>query len=73
MKKFSVILPEKREEIVHVTWHIEAENEDEVKRMIADGDFIGEAEYIDTDNRWGFEVIDYGLDDAEIEEIDNVS
>ena len=72
MKKFSVIIPEKREEVVMVEWEIEAENQDEIKKMIDDGTFIDNAEYIETkESRWGFEVVEIYTNEAEIEEVKN--
>ena len=72
MKKFSVIIPEKREEVVMVEWEIEAENQDEIKKMIDDGIFIDNAEYIETkESRWGFEVVEIYTNEAEIEEVKN--
>jgi len=72
MKRFSVVIPEKREEVVMVEWEIEAENEEAVREMLEDGTFSDNAEYIDTkDSRWGFEVVEQYQDEAEIEEEEN--
>lgn len=72
MKKFSITIPEKREEVVMVNWEIEAESEEDVKKMIEDGEFFDNAEYIETkDSRWGFEVTDQYTDEAEIEEVND--
>jgi hypothetical protein len=70
MKRFSITIPEKREEVVMVDWEIEAESEEAIKEMFEEGTFFENAEYIETnDSRWGFEVIDQYIDQAEIEEI----
>jgi hypothetical protein len=72
MKRFSVVIPEKREEVVMVEWEIEAENEEAIKEMLENGTFSSEAEYIETnESRWGFEVVETYSEDAEIEEIEN--
>jgi hypothetical protein len=72
MKRFSITIPEKREEIFMVNWEVEVESEEALKELIASGDFFHEATYIETkESRWGFEVIDQDIDQAEIEEIDN--
>ena len=73
MKKFSITIPEKREEVVMVNWEIEAESEEDVRKLIEEGEFFEQAEYIETrDSRWGFEVVDQFIDEAEIEEISDV-
>lgn len=70
MKRFSITIPEKREEVVMVDWEIEAESEEAIKEMLENGSFFHEAEYIETNNsRWGFEVVDQFIHEAEIEEI----
>ena len=70
MKRFSVVIPEKRVEVVNVVYEIEAENEAELIHEIQEGDFPYSAEYIETkESRWGFEVEEVYYDDAEIEEI----
>ena len=70
MKKFSVTIHEKREEVVMVNWEIEVENEEALTELLASGDFFNQAEYIETkDSRWGFEVVDQYIDEAEIEEV----
>ena len=70
MKRFSVVIPEKREEIFMVEWEIEAESEEAIKEMLKEGTFSNTAEYIETnESRWGFEVIDQYIDQAEIEEV----
>ena len=72
MKRFSVTIPEKREEVVMVEWEIEAESEEAIQEMFEEGTFCDNAEYIETnDSRWGFEVIDQYMDEVEIEEISN--
>lgn len=72
MKRFSVTIPEKREEVVMVEWEIEAESEEAIKKMFEDETFFDNAEYIETnDSRWGFEVIDQYMDEVEIEEVNN--
>ena len=70
MKRFSVVIPEKREEVVMVEWEIEAENEEAIKEMLKEGTFSNTAEYIETnESRWGFEVIDQYINEVEIEEL----
>ena len=70
MKRFSVVIPEKREEIFMVEWEIEAESAEAIKEMLKEGTFSNTAEYIETnESRWGFEVIDQYIDQAEIEEV----
>ena len=70
MKKFKVVIPEKREEVVMVEWEIEAESEEAIKEMLEEGTFSDTAEYIETkESRWGFEVVDTFINEAEIEEI----
>jgi hypothetical protein len=70
MKRFSITIPEKREEVVMVDWEIEAESEEAIKELLENGSFFNEAEYIETNNsRWGFEVVDQFIHEAEIEEI----
>ena len=70
MKRFSVVIPEKREEVVMVEWEIEAESEEAIKEMLKEGTFSNTAEYIETnESRWGFEVIDQYINEVEIEEV----
>ena len=70
MKRFSVVIPEKREEVVMVEWEIEAESEEAIKEMLKEGTFSNTAEYIETnESRWGFEVIDQYINEVEIEEL----
>ena len=70
MKRFSVVIPEKREEIFMVEWEIEAESEEAIKKMLEEGTFSDTAEYIETnESRWGFEVIDQYINEVEIEEV----
>ena len=70
MKTFKVIVPEKREEIVDVVWHIQAESIEEIDRLFDDVDFFNHAEYVETlQSEWGFEVIDYYSDKRQVEEI----
>ena len=72
MKRFSITIPEKREEVVMVNYEIEAESEEAIQELIDDGEFFNEAEYIETrDSRWGFEVVEQYMDEAEIEEVNN--
>ena len=72
MKKFKVVIPEKRVEVVPCVWEIKAETKEDVQKMIDDGDFLDNAEYIETlDSVWGFEVEDYYYDQVEIEEEEN--
>ena len=72
MKKFKVIVPEKREEIVNVVYHIEAENKEAVDNLFEEVDFFNHAQYVETlPSNWGFEVVDYYEDKREIEEIKN--
>ena len=69
MPKFKVVIPEDRKEYVLVEYEIEAPSEAEVKRLIADGAFFDEAEYMDTDSPWGFEVENTYESKAEISEV----
>ena len=70
MKTFKVIVPEKREEIVDVVWHIQAESIEEIDRLFDDVDFFNHAEYVETlQSEWGFEVIDYYPEKRKVEEI----
>lgn len=70
MKTFKVIVPEKREEIVDVVYHIYAENIEEVDQLFDDIDFFNHAEYVETlPSKWGFEVIDYYEDKRRVEEV----
>ena len=70
MKTFKVIVPEKREEIIDVVWHIQAESIEEIDRLFDDVDFFNHAEYVETlQSEWGFEVIDYYSDKRQVEEI----
>jgi hypothetical protein len=72
MKTFKVIVPEKRQEIVNVVYHIEAESIDEVDQLFDDIDFFNHAEYMETlPNKHGFEVVDYYEDKRKVEEISN--
>jgi hypothetical protein len=71
MKKFKVIVPEVREEYVHVEYEIEADSIEAVKEIIEDETFWGMAEYKDYESKWGFEVKEYEFDKVEIEEIKN--
>lgn len=71
MKKFKVVIPEKRVEIIPCLWEVEAESKEEVQKMLDEGDFLNNAQYVDTlKSPWGFEVEDYYYDQAEIEEED---
>jgi hypothetical protein len=70
MKTFKVIVPEKREEIVDVVWHIQAESIEDIDELFDDADFFNRAEYIETlPSNWGFEVVDYDVDKRKVEEI----
>ena len=72
MKKFKVIVPEKREEIVNVVYQIEAESKEAVDNLFEEVDFFNHAQYVETlPSNWGFEVVDYYEDKREIEEIKN--
>jgi len=69
MKKFRVVIPEKRVETIPCLWEVEAESIEEVQKMLDDGEFLDNAEYVDTlKSLWGFEVEEYYYDQAEIEE-----
>ena len=68
-KKFTVIIPEDRKEYVLVEYEIEAESEAQIKQMLDDGTFFDEAEYVDTDSPWGFEVENIYDSKAEIKEL----
>jgi len=70
MKKFCVAIPEKRVEVVKVTYFIDAESEEQVKKLIEDDKFLDTAEYWDTkESQWGFDVDEVYYDDAEIREV----
>jgi len=69
MKKFCVVIPEKRTEVVRVTYYIDAESEEQVKELIEDYEFMDKAEYVETkESQWGFDVEDVEYDKAEIKE-----
>jgi len=69
MKKFEVVIPEKRIEVVRVTYYIDAESEEQVKELIEDYEFMDKAEYVETkESQWGFDVEDVEYDKAEIKE-----
>lgn len=69
MKKFKVIMPEKRVEIIPCLWEVEAESKEDVQKMLDEGNFLDNATYVETlKSLWGFEVEDYYYDQAEIEE-----
>lgn len=73
MKKFEVLIPEKRVEVVKVLYTIEAESEEQVKELIEDWEFIDKAEYVETkESQWGFDVDEVYYDDAEITEYKSV-
>jgi hypothetical protein len=73
MKKFEVVIPEKRVEVVRVLYTIEAESEERVKELIEDYEFMDKAEYVETkESQWGFDVDDVYYDDAEIIEYKSV-
>jgi hypothetical protein len=70
MKKFEVVIPEKRIEVVRVTYYIDAESEEQVKELMNDYEFMDKAEYVETrESQWGFDVEDVEYDKAEIKEI----
>jgi hypothetical protein len=70
MKTFKIVVPEKREEIVDVVWHIQAEGIEEIDRLFEDADFFNRAKYIETlPSNWGFEIVDYYSDKRKVEEI----
>ena len=72
MARFLVTIPETRKEYVHVEYEIEANNMDEVKKLIENYEFMDKAEYLETkDGVWGFEVEDVFYDKAKIEELKN--
>ena len=72
MKKFKVIVPEKRVETIPCLWEVEAESKEDVQKMLDEGNFLDNAEYVETlESEWGFEVEDYYYDQAEIEEEQN--
>lgn len=68
MKTFKVIVPEVREEYVHVEYKIEADSIEAVKELIEDETFWDMAKYINTESKWGFEVKEYDFDKVEIKE-----
>ena len=66
------IVPEKREEMVDVVWHIQAESIDKIDELFDDVDFFNNAEYVETlPSKWGFEVIDYYPEKRKVKEIKN--
>ena len=70
MKTFKIVVPEKREEIVDVVWHIQAEGIEEIDKLFEDADFFNRAKYIETlPSNWGFEIVDYYSDKRKVEEI----
>ena len=70
MKKFEVMIPEKRIEVVRVTYYIDAESEEQVKEFMNDYEFMDKAEFVETrESQWGFDVDDVHYDDAEIKEV----
>ncbi len=70
MKKFEVLIPEKRVEVVRVLYTIEAESEEQVRDLIANHDFLDTAEYVETKpSQWGFDADEIYYDDAEITEV----
>ena len=72
MKKFKVIVPEKRVETIPCLWEVEAESKEDVQKMLDEGNFLDNAQYVDTlKSPWGFEVEDYYYDQAEIEDEDD--
>ena len=72
MKKFKVVIPEKRVEVVKVVYEIKAENIEKVQELIDDFDFLDDAEYVETlDSDYGFDVEDVYYDDAEITEVED--
>lgn len=71
MKKFRVVIPEKRVEIIPCLWEVEANSVEEVQKMLDEGNFLDNAEYVETlESVWGFEVEDYYYDQAEIEKVE---
>ena len=73
MKKFEVLVPEKRVEIVKVLYEVEAENETELFELIREGNFMYSAEYVETKpSQWGFDVEEVFYDDAEVMEIKKI-
>ena len=69
LKKFKVIIPEDRKEYVLVEYEIEAESKEAVQKMLDEDTFFDEAEYMDTDSPWGFEVENTYESKAEISEV----
>ena len=71
MKKFKVVIPEKRVEVVKVLYTIEAESEEQVRGLIMSLDFLDTAEYVETEPcPWGFDADEIYYDDAEITEVE---
>ena len=69
MKKFKVVIPEKRVEVVKVLYTIEAKSEKQIRELMDDFEFIDKAEYVETkESQWGFDVDEVYYDDAEITE-----
>ena len=72
MKKFKVVIPEKRVEVVKVLYTIEAKSEKQIRELMDDFEFIDKAEYVETkESQWGFDVDEVYYDDAEITEVEH--
>ena len=72
MKRFSVVIPEKRVEVVKVLYTIEAKSEKQIRELMDDFEFIDKAEYVETkESQWGFDVDEVYYDDAEITEVEH--
>jgi hypothetical protein len=70
MKKFEVMIPEKRIEVVRVLYTIEAESEEQVRDFMKEYEFMDKAEFVETrESQWGVDVDDVHYDDAEIREV----
>jgi DNA-dependent RNA polymerase auxiliary subunit epsilon len=70
MKKFEVVIPEKRIEVVRVTYYIDAESEEQVRDLMKEYEFMDKAEFVETrESQWGSDVDDVHYDEAEIREV----
>jgi len=73
MKRFRIVIPEKRVEVVEVVYEVNAKDDAEVEEILEamrDGNTCDSWEYIETKpNRWGFEVEDILYDEMILEEL----
>lgn len=70
MKRFSVLIPEVRQETYLVEYEIEAESIEKVREIINDSELLEDAEWVDAEpDGYGWELIDTHYDEAKIEEL----